>query len=34
MKEAAPFLEPVSAADVPDYHHIIKSPMDFQTIQV
>lgn len=27
-----PFLEPVNKKQVPDYHQIIKKPMDFQTM--
>ena len=30
---AQPFLQKVSKRDVPDYHDIIKNPMDFGTIQ-
>ncbi|KAI5185210.1 histone acetyltransferase [Nematocida homosporus] len=30
---AWPFLEPVSAQDVPDYYQVIKNPMDLSTIQ-
>nr|KAG5694161.1 hypothetical protein BaRGS_001488 [Batillaria attramentaria] len=34
MKHASswPFLEPVDKKEVPDYHQIIKKPMDFQTM--
>lgn len=32
-KDAWPFLRPVTKADVPDYHSIIKKPMDFGTIK-
>lgn len=31
-KSAWPFREPVSARDVPDYHRIIKEPMDLRTV--
>jgi histone acetyltransferase len=30
---AWPFKEPVSATDVPDYHTVVKDPMDLSTIQ-
>lgn len=30
---AWPFLTPVTKKDAPDYHRIIKKPMDFGTIQ-
>ncbi|KAL1122831.1 hypothetical protein AAG570_003157, partial [Ranatra chinensis] len=32
-KDAWPFLRPVTKAEVPDYHLIIKRPMDFATIK-
>ncbi|BET01786.1 ATP-dependent chromatin assembly factor large subunit [Nesidiocoris tenuis] len=32
-KDAWPFLRPVSKSEVPDYHMIIKKPMDFATIK-
>jgi nucleosome-remodeling factor subunit BPTF len=32
-KMSWPFLEPVSASEVPDYYSVIKEPMDLQTIQ-
>ncbi|KAJ3733504.1 histone acetyltransferase NGF-1 [Lentinula guzmanii] len=31
--QAWPFLKPVSAEDVPDYHDIVKKPMDFSTME-
>ncbi|XP_075223802.1 ATP-dependent chromatin assembly factor large subunit isoform X2 [Lycorma delicatula] len=32
-KDAWPFLRPVTKSEVPDYHTIIKTPMDFGTIK-
>ncbi|XP_014255496.1 bromodomain adjacent to zinc finger domain protein 1A isoform X2 [Cimex lectularius] len=33
QEEAWPFLRPVTKVEVPDYHEIIKKPMDFGTIK-
>ena len=32
-EDAWPFLEPVDARDVPDYHQVVKDPMDFSTLK-
>ena len=32
-EDAWPFLEPVDARDVPDYHSVVKDPMDFSTLK-
>uniref|UniRef100_A0A1B6CTW9 Bromo domain-containing protein n=2 Tax=Clastoptera arizonana TaxID=38151 RepID=A0A1B6CTW9_9HEMI len=32
-KDAWPFLRPVTRSEVPDYHNIIKRPMDFGTVK-
>ncbi|CAM6031944.1 unnamed protein product, partial [Sphagnum compactum] len=32
-KSSWPFLEPVNSKEVPDYHKVIKEPMDLKTIE-
>ena len=32
-EDAWPFLEPVDAREVPDYHQVVKDPMDFSTLK-
>lgn len=32
-EDAWPFLEPVDARDVPDYHQVVKDPMDLSTLR-